>query len=114
VGSWLVITGRTGWVLAGVVSALGAAALGVWLVVLNLGARRTSTLTTPVTRLGLASGGLMTLGVLTVPDLLARSEAWEDLHWYGVVGFLGWLGLYVGYPVWCLLLARAAGQRRTG
>lgn len=114
VGSWLVITGRTGWVLAGLVSALGAAALGVWLVVLNLGARRTGTLTTPVTRLGLASGGLMTLGVLTLPDLLARSDAWEDLHWYGVVGFLGWLGLYVGYPVWCLLLTRTAGQRRTG
>jgi hypothetical protein len=114
VGSWLVITGRTGWVLAGLVSAVGAAALGSWLVVLNLAARRAGTLSTPTTRLGLASGALMTLGILTVPDLVARADAWEDLHWYGVVGFLGWLGLYLGYPVWCVLLARAAGQRRTG
>jgi hypothetical protein len=113
-GSWLVITDRSGWVLAGLVSALGAAALGAWLVVLNLAARRAGTLGTPVARLGTISGALMTLGVLTVPDLLALADAWKDLHWYGVVGFLGWLGLYLGYPVWCALVACAAGQRRTG
>ena len=39
VGSWLVITGRTGWVLAGLVSAAGAAALGAWLVTVNLTAK---------------------------------------------------------------------------
>ncbi|HEU4331764.1 MAG TPA: hypothetical protein VFR40_11655, partial [Lapillicoccus sp.] len=114
VGSWLVITGQTGWVLAGLVSAVGAAAIGGWLVVLNLVARRAGTLPTRITRLGLVSGAVMTLGVLTVPDIVARADSWEDLHWYGVVGFLGWIGLYVGYPVWSALLARAAGQRRTG
>lgn len=114
VGSWLVITGQTGWVLAGLVSAVGAAAIGGWLVVLNLVARRAGTLPTRITRLGLVSGAVMTLGVLTVPDIVARADSWEDLHWYGVVGFLGWSGLYLGYPVWSALLARAAGQRRTG
>ena len=36
VGSWLVITGRTGWVLAGLVSVAGAAALGAWVVTVNV------------------------------------------------------------------------------
>jgi len=114
VGSWLVITGRAGWVLAGLVSAVGAAAIGAWLVVLNQTARRAGLLSSTVAGLGLGSGALMTLGILTVPDLVARADSWDDLQWYGVFGFIGWLGLYLGYPVWCALLARAAGQRRTG
>lgn len=114
VGSWLVITDRTGWVLAGLVSAVGAAAAGAWLLTLNLTAERKGAWSRPVTSLGVVSGALMTLGVLTIPDILGRADTWEDLHWYSVVGFVGWLGLYLGYPVWCALLAHEAGQRRTG
>ena len=113
-GSWLVITGRTGWVLAGLVGAVGAGALGTWLLTLNLTAGRTGILSRPVARLGAVSGALTMLGFLAVPDLLAHVDAWEDLHWSGVLAFMSWLGFYVGYPVWCVLLARAAGQRRTG
>lgn len=114
VGSWLVITSRTGWVLAGLVSAAGAAALGAWLLTLNLTAEGTGALSRHVTRVGVVSGALMTLGVLTIPDILGRVDVWEDLHWYSIAGFVGWLGFYLGYPVWCALLAREARQRRTG
>jgi hypothetical protein len=114
VGSWLVITDRTGWVLAGLVSAAGAAALGAWLVTLNVTAARAGKLSLRVARLGAVSGALMTVGILALPEILARVDLWEHLHWYGIAGFVGWLGLYVGYPVWCALLARDAGQRRTG
>jgi hypothetical protein len=114
VGSWLVITSRTGWVLAGLVSAAGAAALGAWLLTLNLTAEGTGALSRHVTSVGVVSGALMTLGILTIPDILGRVDVWDDLHWYGIAGFVGWLGLYLGYPVWCALLARDVGQRRTG
>ena len=114
VGSWLVVTGRTGWVLAGLVSAAGAATLGAWLVTVNLTAARAGKLSRHVARLGAVSGGLMTVGILSLPEILARVDRWDDLHWYGIAGFVGWLGLYLGYPVWCALLARDAGQRRTG
>jgi hypothetical protein len=106
VGSWLVITGRTGWVLAGLVSVAGAAALGAWVVTVNVTAERAGKLSPPVARLGAASGTLMMLGILSVPDVLARVDTWEGLHWYGMAGFVGWLGLYLGYPVWCALLSR--------
>lgn len=114
VGSWLVITSRTGWVLAGLVSAAGAAALGAWLLTLNLTAEGTGALSRHVTRVGVGSGALMTLGVLTIPDILGRVDVWEELHWYSIAGFVGWLGFYLGYPVWCALLALEARQRRTG
>ena len=114
VGSWLVVTGRAGWVLAGLVSAAGVAAVGAWLLTLSLTAERKGTLSRSAARLGVGSGALMTLGVLTLPEILGRVDDWEDLHWYGVAGFMGWLGLYLGYPVWCALLARDGAQRRTG
>ena len=114
VGSWLVITGRSGWVLAGLVSALGAALVGAWLLALNVAVARTGTLSGGLTRLGSVSGAVMLLGVLVIPEILARSDTWEDLRWFGMAGFAGWLGLYVGYPVWCARLAWAVRQRRTG
>ena len=114
VGSWLVITDRTGWVLAGLVSAAGAAALGAWLVTVNVTAARAGKLSLQVARLGAVSGALMTASFLVLPEIVAGVDLWEDLHWYGIAGFVGWLGLYLGYPVWCALLARDAGQRRTG
>ena len=114
VGSWLVITGRSGWVLAGLVSALGAALVGAWLLALNVAVARTGTLPVGLTRLGSVSGAVMLLGVLVIPEILARSDTWEDLRWFGIAGFVGWLGLYLGYPVWCAWLVRLVGQRRTG
>jgi hypothetical protein len=114
VGSWLVITGRTGWVLAGLVGAVGAGALGAWLLTVNVTAGRYGLLSRPVARLGAVSGALTMLGILAMPDVLARVDAWDDLHWSGILALMSWLSLYLGYPVWCVLLARAAGQRRTG
>jgi hypothetical protein len=114
VGSWLVITGRSGWVLAGLVSAFGAAVVGAWLLALNRTMARTATLPRGLTRLGSVSGAVMLLGVLVIPEILARSDTWEDLRWFGVAGFMGWFGAYVGYPVWCARLAGVVRQRRTG
>ena len=114
VGSWLVITGRAGWVLAGLVSAVGAALVGAWLLALNVVVDRSGALPRGLTRLGSVSGAVMLLGVLVVPEILARSDTWEDLRWFGITGFVGWLGLYLGYPVWCAWLARVVRQRRTG
>jgi len=52
VGSWLVVTGRAGWVLAGLVSAVGAALVGAWLLALNVVVARNGMLPRGLTRLG--------------------------------------------------------------
>jgi hypothetical protein len=114
VGSWLVITDRTGWVLAGLVGAVGTGAVGAWLLTFNVIAGRTGMLARPLARLGTVSGAVSTLGLLAVPDAVARVDAWDDLHWSGVLALMSWLGVYLGYPLWCALVARAPGQRRTG
>jgi hypothetical protein len=113
-GSWLVITGRTGWVLAGLVGAVGAGALGGWLVTLNVTAGRAGILSPAVAGLGAVSGAFTMLGFLAVPDMFGRVDIWGDLHWSGVLAFMSWIGLYLGYPVWCVLVAWEVRQRRTG
>jgi hypothetical protein len=115
VGSWLVITGRTGWVLAGLVSSVGAALVGVWLVAANRAASHTGSLPRPLATSGVVAGALMGAGLLTVTGIVAGADAWASLSWLDQAGLLGWFGLYLGYPVWCGLLARHLFcQRRTG
>lgn len=110
VGSVLVISGATGWYLAGLVSALGASAIGAWLVTANPtaapGTDRRSGATVPGTsRLGQAAGAVMLLGVLCLPGVLSGIDDQALAPWYVVVGQLGWLGTYALYPAWCLRLA---------
>ncbi|MEP6650396.1 MAG: hypothetical protein ABJA74_10880 [Lapillicoccus sp.] len=45
--------------------------------------------------------------------LLAAQSARVGPRWFGVTGFLV-IGLYLAHLMWCALLARETGQRRTG
>jgi hypothetical protein len=110
VGSLLVISGVTGWYLAGLVSSVGAAAIGAWLVTANparaVATGRPSGVTVPRSpRLRQAAGAVMLLGVLCLPGVLSGIDDQALAPWYVVVGQLGWLGTYVLYPAWCLRVA---------
>jgi hypothetical protein len=107
VGSVLAMSEATGYYLAGLVSSLGAAAVGGWLVAANQA-------TVPGSpRLGQTAGAVMLLGVLCLPGVLRGLDDQALAPWYVVVGQLGWLGTYALYPAWCLRLAarlRAAAR----
>ena len=106
VGSGLVITGTTGWVLAGLCTEFGYAWIGVWLLSFCLTPRVSAAWPRGLKGLGLVAGGLMLLGVLTLPGLLRGLDAWEVLPWYVNVGQAGGLGWLLLYPLWCLWLGR--------
>ena len=105
VGSALVVSGTTGFLLAGLVSSVGFAGIGAWLVTLNRGDAAATVPSRPLRALGLAAGGLMTLGIVAAPgiamglDDIAAAPAWV---W---VGLLGWLGIFVAYPAWAIWFA---------
>ena len=118
-GSALVITGTTGWLYAGMVSGLGFAGIGTWLVLLNRSVRGQAAAWSPRLRtLGVIAGGLMAIGVATAPGILlglddvATAPAWI---W---VGFVSWLGIYVAYPAWAISMGIVeggfAGRERKG
>jgi drug/metabolite transporter (DMT)-like permease len=111
-GSAFVVSGRTGWFLAGLVSSVGFAGIGVWLVVLNKGDAGGAVLPQRLRSLGIAAGALMTVGLAALPavvmglDDAAAAPAWA---W---IAFVGWFGTFVAYPAWAIWLARETRQRR--
>lgn len=103
VGSALVISRTTGFLLAGLVSSLGFAGIGAWLVILNRAAGSGSQ---PVgsRSLGILAGALMATGVVMVPAIIAGYDDMSTVPGWVWIGFVGWIGIYVLYPVWAIRL----------
>jgi hypothetical protein len=100
----------SGWYFAALVSSVGAAFIGGWLVVVNARTVGIGTLSASALRLGRIAGIVMLAGVLAVPGLLHRIEDWHLPPWYLSCSQVGWLGTYLLYPIWCVLLARSLGR----
>jgi len=106
VGAILVISDRTGFLLAGLVESLGFALLGVWLISLNWFDASRSDWPPRLRRLGLVAGVVMALGFVDAPGVaLGIDDAASAPAWIWL-GFVGWLGIFVLFPVWTLWLAR--------
>jgi hypothetical protein len=110
IGSVLIISDITGWYLAGLVSSLGAAFIGAWLVVSNRGTPTPRSLPTGIRRLGTVAGIVMLLGVCGVPGLLTGIDDPAAAPWLVFPAQANWLGTYLLYPVWCLRLATKLHQ----
>jgi hypothetical protein len=106
IGSVLVIFEVTGYYLAGLVSAVGAAFIGCWVLIANRFPPYAGELPRGVRVTGLAAGIVMLVGLLAIPGVLARVDDQSASPWYVVIAQLSWLGTYLLYPIWCLLLAR--------
>lgn len=99
VGSALVVSGSTGFFLAGLVSSVGFAGVGVWLIALDRGHGPWSS---RFRRLRMLTGSLMALGILAAPGIVLRIDDMSTAPWWIWIASLGWLGVYVLYPVWAI------------
>ena len=111
IGSVLVIFDVTGYFLAGLVSAVGAAFIGCWVLIANVFPPYAGELPRGVRVTGLAAGVVMLVGLLAVPGVLAGVDDQDASPWYVVGAQLSWLGTYLLYPIWCF---RLAVSRRIG
>ncbi len=112
VGSGLVVSGTTGYFLAGLVSSVGFAGIGAFVAVLN--GRGTGTVGTWPRRLrtlGTVAGSLMSLGIVMLPGIAARLDDMETAPPWVWVGYLGWLGTFVLYPAWALWMGSVETRR---
>jgi hypothetical protein len=115
VGSGLVISGTTGFLLAGLVSSVGFAGIGTWLLWTNVRTSRVRGWPRSLRSLGVLTGGMMALGVVVLPGIVLRIDDMETAPWWVWLGFIGWLGIYVLYPMWAIGvgLVEARRNRRT-
>jgi hypothetical protein len=104
VGSALVVSGTTGFFLAGLVSSVGFAGIGAWLVSINRSNAQAVSWPRRVRSLGVLAGALMALGVVAAPGIVLRLDAMETAPGWIWIGSLSWLGTYVVYPAWAIWL----------
>ena len=115
VGSALVVSGTTGFFLAGLVSSVGFAGIGAWLVALNRSVG-TEGWSRRLRTLGVAAGGLMALGIAAAPGIALRIDDMATAPAWIWIGQLAWLGVFVVYPAWAVWLGtaeRRAARRET-
>lgn len=107
VGSALVVTGTTGWFLAGLVSSVGFAGIGAFVTVLSRrGTGQVAEWPSRLRWLGMLAGSIMSIGILSLPGIALRLDDPATAPWWAWIGILGWLGTYVLYPAWALWLSR--------
>jgi hypothetical protein len=112
IGSWLVISDTTGFILAGLVSSVGFGLIGGWLVLLHRSGAFADAVGSRGRRWASIAGWLMLAGLVAVLGVLMRVDSYEATPpWLWIYG-IGWLGTYVVYPAWCLLVGRLGSVRR--
>jgi hypothetical protein len=101
VGSSLVVSGTTGFFFAGLLSSIGFAGIGAWLLALT-SSERAVVWPGRLRNLGRGAGLLMALGVAVAPGIPLGLDDMATAPGWVWVGFIGWLGTYVAYPAWAI------------
>jgi hypothetical protein len=107
IGSTLVMTGTTGFILAGFVSNIGFALIGAWLVAVNRSVAEPATWSPGHRILGLVAGAAMAIGSIAVVGALMGVDSFDDMPAWLFLASVGWLGTYILMPIWCLRLPTA-------
>jgi hypothetical protein len=104
VGSLLVISRTTGFLLGGLVESFGFALVGVWLIAIN----RSPDL--PLAQrlrvLGVVAGVVMLVGIVVLPAILSRADDMATAPAYVWLGFVGWIGIFILLPIWAMWFGR--------
>lgn len=114
VGSVLVISGITGFVLSGWFTAFGYALIGLWLILLCEAARRAQWFSQRVTNFGLATGAVMVIGLVAVSGIVTKTDSMAELPWHLAVSEISFLGSLILFPAWCFWLWRHLSVREGG
>lgn len=101
VGSFLVISETTGYLLAGLVSAFGFALVGLWLIHLS----RSEAL--PTSRSAFTAGAVMALGIFNAPGILQGLDDQGTAPAWLLAAGVCWAGTYLLLPVWATRFARS-------
>jgi hypothetical protein len=108
----LVVSGTTGWLLAGFVGMVGFGLIGPSVLIASRRLGADATLSARVSTLGMAAGAVMALGLTATLPVAMRLDDPVTAPAWSWLTFAGSLGSFVLYPAWAILFGRTP-QRRT-
>lgn len=111
VGSVLIVFDVTGFLLSGLVSGLGFALLGIWLITINRSAPAGRPWPGRLRTLGVVAGATMAVGMVNIAGIAMGVDDYETAPPWVFAGFLGWLGIYLLLPIWSICLGRVLARR---
>ena len=107
VGTYLVVSGTTGYFLASLVSTFGYALIGLWLLILTLSGHAAVVPTPTARRLPLLASLLMAMGFLVLPGIISQMDDPETASLLAnLVPPITWLGAFLAYPIWAFIFGR--------
>ncbi len=106
VGSVLIIYGFTDFVLAGWYTGVGYALIGLWLAAFCYSMLSGGALPHNLIIFGIIVGAFMAVGLIGIPGIFTGIDSMESMPWYLYLAFFGYLGTYILYPIWTILLGR--------
>jgi hypothetical protein len=98
-GSWLVMSGATGFVLAGFVSTVGFGLIGVWLALVAWGPTGEALLGSWLTVARSGAVAMIVGGAAAIAGAVMRIDSYEGMPGWLWTFALGWIGVYVLYPL---------------
>ena len=108
VGSGLVISGTTGWLLAGFVSTLGFGIIGPGITTASGRLAAGGAVSQGIGRLGRWAGWFATLGLTAAIPVALRIDDPATAPWWSWLTMIGWLGGAILIPLWAFRLGRVA------
>jgi hypothetical protein len=105
-GTWLVMSGTTGFVLAGFVSTVGFGLIGVWLALVAWGPMGDAWFGGLRVLAQIAAVAMIVGGLVAIPAVLQRIDSYETMPGWVWLFSIGWIGVYVLLPVVMFTLGR--------
>jgi hypothetical protein len=98
-GSWLVMTGATGFALAGFVSTVGFGCIGAWLALVAWSPVAGEWFGAFLGLARIAAVALIVGGLAAIPAALMRIDAYDAMPPWLWLFSVGWISVYILYPI---------------
>jgi hypothetical protein len=110
-GSWMVVSGTSGWLLAGFVSGVGFALIGPSVILASRSLLSDGVVSRRFALVGQTAGWIMLVGALGIVPALMRMDDPGTAPTWSWLPFVGWISTFILIPAWAIWLGRGGNAR---